>query len=87
MDDAEKWREAGRKAVGMELGGVRYDVEPALYAITVDTMFRGGDPTAGQVRGARIVLNLAHHILKEYVAPAAGCKCGVIPCWTDRTAG
>ncbi|QLH78655.1 hypothetical protein HZS55_15765 [Halosimplex rubrum] len=74
MDDAEKWREVGRKAVGMELEDARYDVESALYAITVDTMFRGGDPTADQVKEARMALNLAHRILEEYVAPAAGCE-------------
>jgi hypothetical protein len=45
MDDAGKWREVGRKAVGMELEDTRYDVESALDAITVDTMFQGGDPT------------------------------------------
>lgn len=74
MDDAEKWREVGREAVGMELEDARYDVESALYAITVDTMFKGGDPTPEQVKEARMALNLAHRILEQYVAPDAGCE-------------
>jgi len=74
MDDAELWREVGRVAAADELEEGRYDVESALYAITVETMYSGGDPTPEQVREARMALNFAYRVLEEYIAPAAGCE-------------
>lgn len=73
MDDADLWREVGRKAAAMEIEEGRCDVEAALHDITVDTMFRGGDPTPEQIREARKALNFARRVVEEYAAPAAGC--------------
>lgn len=74
MDDAEKWREVGRRAAADELEDGRHDVQAALFDITVDTMYSGGDPTPEQVREARMALNFTRRVLESYIAPAAGCQ-------------
>lgn len=73
-DEPDLWEEAGRKAAAARLEESRYDVEAALYDITVDTMHRGGNPTPEQIREARMALNLARRVLETTIAPAAGCE-------------
>ncbi|QLH80987.1 hypothetical protein [Halosimplex pelagicum] len=74
MDDAELWREVGRKSAASELDEARFGVEEALYDILMNTMYQGGDPTPEQIRDARMALNLAYRILETRIAPIAGCE-------------
>ena len=68
------WERVGRKAAAQELEGARYDVKDSLHALTVETMFRGDDPSREQVVAARRALNDARRILEEFIAPAAGAE-------------
>lgn len=72
--ECELWDRVGRKAAAMELEGARYDADDALHSLTVETMFRGEDPTPEQVREARRELNHVRRVLEQYIAPAAGCE-------------
>lgn len=63
----------GRKAAADELSEGQYMVEGALHDIIMETMYEGDDPTPEQVREARAALNRTQRVLKQYIAPAAGC--------------
>jgi hypothetical protein len=71
-DRGDLWEQSGRKAAGMQLVGAHHDVEEILFEVTAETMLVGEDPTADQIREARMALNTARRVLEEFVAPAAG---------------
>jgi len=72
--DAELWNEVGREAVGMELDGARFDVEKITRELTMKTLYQDDDPSAEQIREARMAMNRCRRVLEEYVAPPAGCE-------------